>query len=203
MPFLIQLVLLTVFGVVASVIANSKGRSTVGWFFGGFFLGVVGVVIVAVLPNLKVQREKEARIERENRRLRERLRQEQVKSESFRRHTTARLDVHDEQLGLDTRSLDALPESGQPPLQLAGDSEADELSQLAAARDGTPPPPAGSRDWYYERNGEVHGPLRESHLADLFATRQLAASTLVWTEDLGDWTEARAIGRLQPHLRQA
>lgn len=196
----INLVIMAVFGAIASLIANAKGRSTVGWFFGGFFLGIVGVVIVAVLPNLKTQREKEERIERENRRLRERLRQEQVKSESFRRHTTARLDRHDESLGLDTRSIESLPESAQAPRQLAGEGDED-LDRLSAAGGGRVEESADGQ-WYYERDGEVHGPLTEAELADLFGRRQLAASTLVWTQDLGQWTEARTIDRLQPHLRQ-
>jgi hypothetical protein len=39
--------------------------------------------------------------------------QEQVKNEAFRRHTAARLDNHDNQLGVDTRSIvSALPAPG-------------------------------------------------------------------------------------------
>jgi GYF domain 2 len=102
---IIQLIIMVVFASIASAIASSKGRSTVGWFFGGFFLGIFGIIIVAVLPNLKEQRAKEEAIERENRRLREQLVQEQIKTEAFRRHASARLDVHDNHMGIDTRSL--------------------------------------------------------------------------------------------------
>ena len=104
---IIQLVVMSVFGAIASAIASSKGRSTVGWFFGGFFLTWIGIVIVAVLPNLKEQKFKEEAIERENRRLREQLMQEQIKTEAFRRHAAARLDAHDSHLGIDTRSVAA------------------------------------------------------------------------------------------------
>jgi hypothetical protein len=116
----IRLIVMVVFGAIAAAIASSKGRSVVGWFFGGFFLTLIGVIIVSVLPNLKEQRSKEEAIERENRRLREQLVQEQIKTEAFRRHASARLDAHDSHIGVDTRSIStALPEP-TPMLGLPG-----------------------------------------------------------------------------------
>lgn len=38
-------------GVVCAVIASSKGKSTVGWFFLGCILGIFGIILVAVLPS--------------------------------------------------------------------------------------------------------------------------------------------------------
>jgi hypothetical protein len=38
-----------VFGIVASVIANSKGRNSIGWYLAGMFLGPFAL-IVAFLP---------------------------------------------------------------------------------------------------------------------------------------------------------
>jgi hypothetical protein len=38
-----------VFGIVASVIANSKGRNSLGWYLAGMFLGPFAL-IVAFLP---------------------------------------------------------------------------------------------------------------------------------------------------------
>ena len=124
---IIQLVLMVVFGCIASAIANSKGRSTVGWFFGGFFLGLIGIIIVAVLPNLKEQKFKEEAVERENRRLREQLMQEQIKTEAFRRHAAARMDVHDTHLGIDTRSVASTLPGANPQLALPNLSPEDEL----------------------------------------------------------------------------
>ena len=119
-----QIVFMGIFGGVCAAIASSKGRSVIGWFFGGFFLGIIGIVIVAVLPNLAEQRRKEQAIERENRRLREQLVQEQIKTEAFRQHASARLDAHDGSLGIDIRSASqalagpghqqALPEYDEP-----------------------------------------------------------------------------------------
>jgi GYF domain 2 len=102
-------------GAVAAAIASSKGRSAAGWFFAGLFLDLIGIIIIAVLPNLKEQKAKEEQIERENRRLREQLIQEQIKTEAFRRHASARLDSHDAHLGVDTRSaVSALPAPDRP-----------------------------------------------------------------------------------------
>ena len=49
---------LTVLGIINTVvsmiacpiIAGHKNRSVVGWFFGGLFLGLIGLIIVACLP---------------------------------------------------------------------------------------------------------------------------------------------------------
>ena len=38
----------TVMGIVCAVIAKKKGRSG-AWFFGGFFLGLIGLIIVLCL----------------------------------------------------------------------------------------------------------------------------------------------------------
>ena len=35
--------------ILCPIIAHSKGRSAVGWFFGGFFLGGIGLIIVCCL----------------------------------------------------------------------------------------------------------------------------------------------------------
>ena len=42
----------TVISMIACpIIAGHKNRSVVGWFFGGLFLGLIGLIIVACLPN--------------------------------------------------------------------------------------------------------------------------------------------------------
>lgn len=35
--------------VACPIIAHKKGRSAVGWFFGGLLLGLIGLIIVACL----------------------------------------------------------------------------------------------------------------------------------------------------------
>ena len=227
MEFSVQLVIMFICGVIASLIAHTKGRSEIGWFFGGFFLGLIGVIIIAVLPNLKDQKAKEVRIELENRRLREQLNQERLKIEAFRRHTTARLDLHDESLGIDTRHQ--LPDGGVHPghlLESMGQAsltgglddepiplgEEDELTPLAP-RMRLPVAPASqvldgsgtgvrpSRLWHYELGGAVVGPVDERRLLELFNRKELHGGTLVWTEGLGEWTPAERIRGLRAHVK--
>ena len=42
----------TVISMIACpIIAGYKNRSVVGWFFGGLFLGLIGLIIVSCLPS--------------------------------------------------------------------------------------------------------------------------------------------------------
>ena len=36
--------------IACPIIASKKGRSAVGWFFGGLLLGGIGLIIIACLP---------------------------------------------------------------------------------------------------------------------------------------------------------
>lgn len=216
------------FATLGVVIARTKGRNAVGWGVGMFFSAIhplfwiPALIVLCCLSNLKTERAKEQRIERENRRLREQLRQEQIKTESFRQHTAARLDAHDGELGIDTRHT--LPDSASTPAQLeafgptgasaslesSASGNGDDLSQLAHASDGSAPaafspgaPPVQrvQRSWHYEQFGESHGPVEESRLIAMLQAGELDATTLVWTENLGDWQPADAVSDLRPHVR--
>ena len=47
-------IIVTIISSIASpIIAHKKGRSAVGWFFGGFFFGTIGLIIIACLPKKK------------------------------------------------------------------------------------------------------------------------------------------------------
>ncbi len=49
-------VIVTVISMIACpIIAHGKGRSAVGWFFGGFLLGGIGLIIVACLSDKSKQ----------------------------------------------------------------------------------------------------------------------------------------------------
>ena len=37
--------------IICPIIAHNKGRSALGWFFGGFFLGGIGIIIVSCLSS--------------------------------------------------------------------------------------------------------------------------------------------------------
>ncbi len=45
-------IIVSIVSTIASpVIAHDKGRSAIGWFFGGLFLSGLGLIIVCCLPN--------------------------------------------------------------------------------------------------------------------------------------------------------
>jgi len=116
------LVIFAIIGIICAAIAHYKGRSIIGWFFIGFFFPVVGLIVILVVSNLKEAKAKEVHMEMEQRRLSEQLRQERIKSEQLRKYTQARLDVHDQELKIDTRHIGHLLE--QPSMQpVLGDGQ--------------------------------------------------------------------------------
>ena len=224
---LIIIIVRSITGGIAAAIASSKGRSGVGWFFGGFFLDIIGIVIVACISNLKVEEARRRHVGRESRRLREQLHQERMKNESFRQHAVGRLDVHDDRLGVDTRYTQAgLPSPwGGPAMEDPGSFlaklEQQETQPVRAAPmapvapvtpatpNGPPPlagrrPPApekAPRQWFYEVSGQTMGPVTERKLVSMLRARQIDGTTLLWTEELGDWKEARRIGPLLRYIQ--
>jgi hypothetical protein len=173
-----------IFGAICAAIASSKGRTPVGWFFVGFLLGLIGLIIVLVVPNLHEQQARDARIEHENRRLREQLMQERMKSEVFRQHTAARLDAHDKHLGLDTRATPALAAVEEAAPQF-GNPEDEFMNKY-----GLIPQANLARTWYYEQRGEIKGPVSEQSVRDMVDSGAIQLSTLLWREGLKDWVPA-------------
>jgi len=116
------LVVVLILGVICAAIAHHKGRSAVGWFFIGFFFGIFGLIMVLVVSDLKQAKDKEAHVEMEQRRLREQLRQERIKTEQLRKFAQARLDIHDRMLDVDTRHIgNLLEQPGKQPALANGD----------------------------------------------------------------------------------
>jgi len=230
----IQLIVCLICAFAAMAIAASKGRSQVGWFFGGLLLGVTGIIIVACISNLKHDRALREQMESEQRRLREQLRQERIKAESYRQYSLTRIDVHDRILGVDTRSTAALPGGAGPLAALPSDSSPagapgrvltpEEALAGMTAQDppasppvATPlaatPPPAGwppaaaapapappffSVAWYYEIGGKPVGPVAEHDVRRLLRERRIDGRTLLWCEDLGQWTSAMSVEIFRP-----
>jgi hypothetical protein len=115
-----------------------------------------------------------------------------MKSEAYRRHAAARLDAHDQHLGIDTRGLDPLPAGHGMPRQLAPGS-AGPLD--GSAGNDAPGGPAAMplqdaprvREWFYERNGESRGPVSEAAIRNGLAQGKLDDTTLVWREGMPNW----------------
>ena len=177
--FLVTLVFNAVFGVICALIANSKGRSPLGWFFLGLVVPVIALILILCLANLK---EEEARrradVER-SQRLREKMRQEQIKNEAFKREAGARLDIHDGALKMDSRQAGALAAAQDPALIGAG-----------------PPPIPGAEVWHYAVGNDQRGPVEGQVLRDLLAKGNLSGTTLVWTEGMADWRPAQDVPEL-------
>src|SRR6476661_3519443 len=110
----VYLIVGVICGSACAIIAHNKGRSAIAWFFIGLLLGVIGIVLSLVSSNLRSQDYSKFQQDQENRRLREQLRQERIKHETLREYTMRRLDAHDQVLGVDTRSLQALPAEAAP-----------------------------------------------------------------------------------------
>jgi len=147
----IRLLVCLVFGGGTAAIAHSKGRNPVGWFFVGFIITCIGLIIILCLSNLNEEEARFAAQEAQNRRLKEQLRQEQMKLEALRQHTTARLDQHDQELGVDTRTFGAAlpgsPDTQRPSLPDLSGEQPD-----ASAN-------AYSEEWYYLAEDEQRGPV--------------------------------------------
>ncbi|MCU0780122.1 MAG: DUF4339 domain-containing protein [Akkermansiaceae bacterium] len=187
---MLQLVIGLVLGGVTSAIAASKGRNAVGWFFLGFFFGCVSLIIILCLSNLKEEQAYRQTQLIEQQRLREQLRQEQMKTEALRRHTVARLDAHDQHLGIDTRQT-------APAL---GPGNA--LSTPQALPSGLPQqqqiqhPATG---WYVCYDGSTQeGPMSFEEVRQQVWQGRINAETLVWVETMTGWQAARTVPGLLP-----
>jgi hypothetical protein len=174
------LIISFLFGLLCALIANSKGRSAIGWFFIGFFITCIGLIIILCLSNVKEEKEYREGVSQENRRLREQLRQEKMKSEAFRRHAAQRLDSHDRQLGVDTRA--------------AGGSLADDRRQMVTEAPPAEADPAShaslSDRWYYESGGSTMGPVSASDVRRMLRSGQLRGASLLCREGADRWTAA-------------
>lgn len=54
--FTIGLILNIISMIACPIIAGNKGRSVAGWFFGGLFLSVIGLIIVSCLREIPDRR---------------------------------------------------------------------------------------------------------------------------------------------------
>jgi len=183
------LVIALIFGIICAVIASYKGRSAVAWFFIGFFIGIIGLILVLVVSNLKEAEQKQAHVEMEQRRLHEQLRQERLKTEQLRKYTQVRLDAHDRKLEIDTRHVGPLLQeaSKQPILDERQGSFAEAIPIEANIKRG---------GWYYQKRNSAVGPLSLETVKLLIQDGRIKSSTCVWHESLDEWTPARKVGEL-------
>ena len=161
-------------GTVTALIAQHKGRSVLGWFAFGFFFHFIAIIVAVLVSNRTELEDRLRRSRGRVDRVREELRQERLKNETFRTEASARLDAHDEVAGIDTRPAAALAAGTGPP----------------------PLPRIDGPTWYFEFEGEARGPEPESALRLRLARGELERDTLVWKEGLDEWVAAES----QPQL---
>jgi len=58
LKYLLFVIVWTLFGLLAAYFANKRGRNPYPWFFIGFFLGLIGVILLFVLPKIEKKEEK-------------------------------------------------------------------------------------------------------------------------------------------------
>lgn len=170
--FLIAIVWHLVWGGACAAIASNRGRNVLGWFCIGFVTTCIGLVLVLVLPDLKVQEAERRRQEQENRRLREALAKERQVADQRHGHIERRLSVHDQAIGVDTSSPPALADAAAAPAL---------------------PARAGGARWYYARGKERMGPVSEETVRHLLQAGAIRGDTLVWREGMADWSKAAAV----------
>jgi hypothetical protein len=168
--FVIQVIIWAVFGLICALVANGRGRSPVGWFFIGAFLACFGLILLLVLPDLKLQEQKDRRHELENRRLREQLAKERQVADQRHGNVERRLGAHDQALGLDTSTAPELGNSNAP----------------------VPPQLPDRSQWFYARGKERLGPVSAETIRHLLQAGAIQRTTLVWTEGMADWTAVDA-----------
>lgn len=160
-----QLSIWVVFGLICALVANGRGRNPVGWFFIGAFLACFGLILLLVLPDLKLQEQKERQRELETRRLREQLLKERQVADHRHGNVERRLGAHDQALGLDTAATPALGNGqGAVPPQLPNQSQ-----------------------WFYARGKERLGPVSAETIRHLLQAGAIQRQTLVWSEGMPDW----------------
>lgn len=181
MEELVTLLIGCFIGIICAMIATSRGRSGVAWFFIGLFFQCFGLIVLLVLPDLKVQEEKERRLRSENRRLREQLKKDRAVADARHHQAEQRLTAHDRALGLDTAPEVAPPDSA-PAVRLA--------SGLQGAQ------------WYYlDADRERQGPVPLDGLRLLWRQAVVGAHTLVWTRAFEDWIALGEVPGLEDELR--
>lgn len=178
MEALIPLLIYAALGAACAVIANSKGRNAVGWFFIGLIFPCIGFILVLVLPDLKVQQNRDSALRRENRRLREQVKKDRMVSDQRHEQVRSRLRAHDQALDIDTEHELGIP---------------DPIPQISAL-DPT------SVSWFTVVENERVGPLEFHELQTRWRQGRLDGDSLVWTDGQNSWLPIWNLPKLQEAL---
>lgn len=179
-----------VFGLLCAMIASGRGRNPLGWFVIGLFLPCIGIVVLLVIPDLKLDESRHGRLQTENRRLREQARKERQTAERRHAATQRRIDVHDRALDVDTASMVEavdVEELAPPPPRQPNSEERETLERAL---------------WFYltDRDEQI-GPMPFAELRRVWRDGRIGAATYVWREGMGDWRPLREVPGLEGEFR--
>jgi hypothetical protein len=179
MPYLVFALVLA---VICAAVANSRGRSALGWFFIGFFFGIFALIVLFVIPDLKELEAREERLRDENRRLREQVKSHRMVADQRHERQERRLTVHDRALGVDTSSAPQLTdgEDGEPGTDAVP-------PPLPAAAAPTTADEFAAASWRYAAGAQARGPVTFADLRALFVQGDVTPATLVWTPGMSEW----------------
>ena len=190
MDLFLPLLINAAVGVACALIANSRGRSAIGWFFIGALVPCfVGLILVLVLPDLKVDQERTRRLADENRRLRERLRKDRIVADQRHAEISRRVGAHDVALGVDTSVVApaALPGTAPDPMRQAVPDAAAAMELRGSA-------------WYWAQGANRQGPADFEALRGRWQSGELTTETLVWRKGMARWTALREVPGLEETL---
>jgi len=86
-----------------------------------------------------------------------------------------------------------------PPPALGSKTPAPAPSAAVVASPAAANSQTAGEEWFYNNDGERDGPLSILELGELYKSRKLAKTDLVWSASLGDWTAASEVEALAPY----
>lgn len=174
-------------GVIAGVIAERRGRSAL-WFLGGFFFGVLGIVLVFV----SADRSEKSRFRRQVGALARYTQHLEEKMDAVLDYCHSGLQALDENVDGQKMESVALEFPPKP------DGLDEMIAELAGERDkndcDSELPPPSERDleekWYFREDGEEVGPITQYELKQHLHSGKLDLKTQVRTENMGAYKNA-------------
>lgn len=183
-----------VFALICGMLAHSRGRNIVGWALLGFVFGCFALIILLVIPDLKVEEERQARLLAENRRLREMVRADRQLADQRHADSQQRFSAHDRALGLDTRPAGELPEREVQQRLTSQSRPAEQLGERRRQFE--------ANEWYFlEGDDKQVGPLSFQDFRMRWRAGELGALHYVWSPLFDNWQRLGEVDGLEEVLR--
>ena len=191
-----QLMGAAVMGGITAGVAVHKGRSAVGWFFIGFLTGGIGLVVCLCMSNQKEQNEVLGHMEKETSKLREQLKYERLRNESFQHHVRTRIDAHDDALGVNTRAIGPGRPQAKPILPSTS------LGANPVNRAALPSPSSfETSEWFVKFGSRSSQSLPFEKLKKFWEIGNLTPETFVCTSEC-EWVPVQSVPGLLEELNK-